>query len=207
VAKSTHCVTKFANFACRLAIEEEIAAFPRDVLLQSLTPGKYILRCASLFCKRQSTKQRRILMKTKNKIALILWSALILSTGAAEAHGSTVDTALGGALGGAAGAVIGQRVGGRDGAIIGGALGAATGVYIVNDRGRRVEYVPARVEYVPATVYVAPRPVIYYGPPGYYISQRARGHGYWQHHGHHHDHDDWGDRHEWHEDHDRHHWD
>ncbi|MDO8346587.1 MAG: hypothetical protein Q7S85_01680 [Rugosibacter sp.] len=139
-------------------------------------------------------------MKTKNGIALTLCSAFLFATGAAEAHGSTVDIALGGALGGAAGAVIGQQVGGRNGAIIGGAMGAATGVYVVTDHGRRVEYVPT-------PVYVAPRPVVYYGPPGYYVSERARGHGHWKHHGRHRDHDwdDHGDRHERH--HDRHHWD
>lgn len=143
-------------------------------------------------------------MKTNNRIALALCSALLFA-GAAEAHGSTVDTALGGALGGAAGAVIGQQVGGRNGAIIGGAVGAATGVYVVNDHGRRVE----RVEYVPAPVYVAPRPVVYYaprpvyyGPPGYYVAERARGHGYWKHHRHH-GRGDWGDHERRHEN--RHH--
>ncbi|MBI5861587.1 MAG: hypothetical protein HZB64_05340 [Rhodocyclales bacterium] len=143
-------------------------------------------------------------MKTKNGIALTLCSALLFATGAAEAHGGSVDVALGGALGGAAGAVIGQQVGGRNGALIGGALGAATGVYVVNDRGRRVEYVPA---YAPAPVYVAPRPVVYYASPGYYVSERARGHGHWKHHGHHRDHDGWDDRHERHEWRGRHHWD
>lgn len=141
-------------------------------------------------------------MKTKNRVALALCSTFLLAAGAAEAHGSTVDVALGGALGGAAGAVIGQQVGGRNGAIIGGAVGAATGVYVVNDHGRRVErveYVPA---YVPPPVYVAPRPVVYYyGPPGYYVAEHARGHGHWKHHKRHHDRDDWDD----HED--RHHWD
>lgn len=142
-------------------------------------------------------------MKTKNRIALTLLSTLLLAAGAAQAHDGAFDTVLGGALGGGAGAIIGNQIGGRDGAIIGGALGAATGVYVTTNRGRRVE----RVEYVPAPVYVTPRPVVYYGPPGYYVSERARGHGHWKHHRHHRDHDDWGDRHGRHEGHGRHHWD
>lgn len=131
-------------------------------------------------------------MKTLTKLAAC--STFLITMASAQAHGVAVDAALGGALGGATGALIGKQIGGRDGAIIGGALGAAGGVYVMSERGRRVEYVPA-------PVYVAPRPVVYYGPPVVYVEKR--GHGRYKHH-----HYDWDDRDDWHEDrHDHRHWD
>ncbi len=130
----------------------------------------------------------------KTATTFTLCSTFLLAASGALAHGSAGDAALGGALGGATGALIGNQIGGRDGAIIGGALGAAGGVYVLTERGRRVEYVPT-------PVYVAPRPVAYYGPRVVYVEKR--GHGRYKHH-----HKDWDDRDDWHEGHHgRHHWD
>ncbi len=144
-------------------------------------------------------------MKTKNGIALILCSSLLIAAGGAQARDRSGDALLGGLIGGGAGAVIGQHVGGRDGAIIGGALGAATGVAITTDRGRRERYVaepaygPVRERYVAAPVYVEPRPVVYYGPEVRYVERR--GHGYYGHPGFHrgfrHDRHDSDDRGGW----------
>lgn len=128
-------------------------------------------------------------MKTKNSMALILCSSLLIAASGAQAGDRSGDALLGGLIGGGAGAIIGNHVGGRDGAIIGGALGAATGVAISTDRGSRGYSHGYRGErYVAAPVYVAPRPVVYYHQP--YYSQRViyvepRGRGYYGH------------RHEW----------
>lgn len=140
-------------------------------------------------------------MKTKNSIALILCSSLLIAAGGAQARDRSGDALLGGLIGGGAGAVIGNQVGGRNGAIIGGALGAATGVAITTDYGRRERYVAAPV-YAP--VYTSPRPVVYYTQPYYtpraiYVEQRGRGF-YGHHRGHHRDHDDWDGRGGWHGD-------
>ena len=107
-------------------------------------------------------------MKTKNSLALVLCSSLLIAASGAQAGGRDGDALLGGVLGGGVGAVIGNHVGGRDGAIIGGALGAATGVYAVTNRhddgyrrdrhyngGRRIIYAQP-VYYRPQAVYVQP---------------------------------------------------
>ncbi|HEY8857049.1 MAG TPA: hypothetical protein VIM43_06805 [Rugosibacter sp.] len=140
-------------------------------------------------------------MKTKNRIALILCSSLLIAGGGAQARDRSGDALLGGLFGGGVGAVIGNHVGGRDGAIIGGALGAATGVAITTDRGHRERYVeapayrPVRERYVAAPVYVQPRPVAYYSPQVIYVEQR--GHGYYEHHGYRHDRYNWDNRGGW----------
>jgi len=98
-------------------------------------------------------------MKTKNSMALILCSSLLIVASGAQAGDRSGDALLGGLIGGGAGAIIGNQVGGRDGAIIGGALGAATGVAISTDRGSRGYSHGYRGErYVAAPVYMAPAP-------------------------------------------------
>lgn len=131
-------------------------------------------------------------MKTKNRIAMILCSSLLIASGVAQAGDRSGDVLLGGLIGGGAGAVIGNHVGGRNGAIIGGALGAATGVAITTDRGSR-SYRGER--YVAAPVYVQPRRVMYYEPEVRYV--KRRGHGYWEHREFHHGHRGWGHRGGW----------
>ncbi|HPB90145.1 MAG TPA: hypothetical protein PLD80_01370 [Rugosibacter sp.] len=125
-------------------------------------------------------------MKTKNRIAMILCSSLLIASGVAQAGDRSGDVLLGGLIGGGAGAVIGNHVGGRNGAIIGGALGAATGVAITTDRGSRSYrgeryvaapvYAPVRERYVAAPVYIQPRRVMYYEPEVRYV--KRRGHDY-----------------------------
>jgi len=144
-------------------------------------------------------------MKTKNGIALIFCSSLLIAASGAQARDQSGDALLGGLFGGGVGAVIGNHVGGRDGAIIGGALGAATGVAITTDHGRRERYVdapvygPVRERYVAAPVYVQPRPVVYYEPEVRYVERR--GYGYYGHPGLHrvfrHNHHNLYDRREW----------
>ena len=140
-------------------------------------------------------------MKTKNSIALILCSSLLIAAGGAQARDRSGDALLGGLFGGGVGAVIGNQVGGRDGAIIGGALGAATGVAITTDHGHRERYVeapvyvPVRERYVAAPVYVQPRTVMYYEPEVRYVERR--GHGYWGHREFHHGRRGWDNRGGW----------
>ncbi|MDO9450446.1 MAG: hypothetical protein Q7J21_08180 [Rugosibacter sp.] len=154
-------------------------------------------------------------MKTKNSLAFILCSSLLIATVSAQAGDRSGDALLGGLIGGGAGAVIGQHVGGRDGAIIGGALGAATGVAITTDSGRHGRYVAAPA-YVPVytSVYTSSRPAVYYySPQAVYVERR--GHDYYKYQGRHgkyrHGRGGWRDDHHGHahdEDHrDHRHWD
>jgi hypothetical protein len=137
-------------------------------------------------------------MKTKNSMALVLCSSLLIAASGVQAGDRSGDALLGGLFGGGVGAVIGNQVGGRDGAIIGGALGAATGVAITTDRGSR-GYRGER--YVAAPVYMAPRPVVYYNQPYYsprviYVEPRGRGY-YRRHHEFRHDRDEWDNHDGW----------